>query len=710
MIMKNIKLKYAFTMVLIALVALWAGCEEKDGDKTSNDVALYSFGPSVLRGDKLYFIGENLMEVERIVLPEDVAVEAADFDSLSAKLIVITVPDEAVEGNVALFVKGEEEPIQTKTPLSILEPITITSIPEAAVRPGSIITIKGTYLNLIEEVVFATNKSVTDFEEQSRGELQIRVPDDAQTGTLLLYDSEEIPNVFKTDEEIQVTLPSVTAISPLTVKAENSITITGKDLDLVASIEFGGSQLVDAEDFVSVSATEIEVMVPAAAQDGTLGLISASTVVSETTQSLTMLLPEITSVTPDPAKTGSDVTIDGSDLDLVNRVVFGGDKEGTIISSSESSLTVQVPDDAVDGVVVLHTQANKSVSSNAISMVYPEITTMTAEVKLNEDITITGTNLDIVLEVQLTGGTMGTIVSSSETELVVTIPLGTASGTVTLVANNGHQTTSVDGLEILADVPVFDSFPSSIRPGDLMTLTGEKLNLTNQVIFPGDVYATRFGSRTANLLEVYVPEDVQVGVGKITFTTYTTDVTESTDINFAGAEPIVDESLVFFNFDTKGSWWGDATVGSDAAEAINGSYAVLSGAVTADYKGFFFRNGGNDFPAATVGTNVANYYFKFDINVKEALAAGNLKFQLGDYWWTYGPDATSMEGQGRQAVPATGGWVTVTVNLSEFRSNYGWGDRITDLSVIGDGAFGLAWGEGETNLDVLIDNLRFQEK
>ncbi|PIB36235.1 hypothetical protein BFP72_12960 [Reichenbachiella sp. 5M10] len=691
-------------------MALWSACEEKDDNKLGDEVALYSFGPSVLRGGQLKFIGANLEKVERIILPNNVEVLASEFDSLTSELIVIDVPDNVVEGTIALQVADGED-IVTKTRLSILEPITITSIPETAVRPSTVVTIEGTYLNLITEVVFSTNKSVTTFEEQERGILKVRVPADAGTGPLVLLDDELIPNEITTETDLQVILPSVASITPLTIKAGANITIKGADLDLAMSVEFGGSQIVDSANFVSATATQIVVTVPASTQDGTLKLAAPSTITVESTEALTMVVPVLSTLTPNPAKTGQTLSVTGTDLDLVSQVVFAGDKEGTVqAGGTATAITVEIPADAESGAIEFRTLSGKSVTSEAVDMVRPTIATMTDEAKLNEDITITGTNLDIVKEVWFTGGTMGAIVSATETDLVVTVPVGTNTGVVTLVANNGVEVVSTSALTILADVPVFDGFPSSARSGDMLSLTGEKLNLTNQVIFPGDVYATKFGNRTTEILEVYVPEGVTIGEGKITFTTYSTDVTESTTIDFQGVTPVVDESLVYFNFDDKGSWWGDGAVGSDAAESLDGNYSLLEGAVTTDYKGFFFRNSGDNFPAAAIGTNVDDYYFKFDINVKEALAAGNLKFQLGDYWWTYGPNATTSEGQGNQAVPVTNGWVTVTVNLSDFRNNYGWGDRITDLNAVGDGGFGLAWGEGVTNLNVLMDNLRFEAK
>lgn len=527
----KINIKYTFSLVLVALLAMWSACEEKDSDKTSDEVALYSFGPSVLRGDKLHFIGENLMDVERIVLPDNIVVEAADFDSLSAKRIVITVPDEAVEGKVSLEVKNQDDPIVTKTSLSILEPITITSYPETAVRPGSVITIKGTYLNLIEEVIFAINKPVTEFEEQSREVLKVRVPEDAQTGVLLLYDMEEIPNEFKTETEIQVSLPATTELAPATVKAQNDLTITGTNLDLVTELLFPGGESVSSEDFVSVSQTSIVVTVPAASQDGVLNMVVASGLTVESNSSITMLLPTVSSVAPNPVKPGNELTVTGEDLDLISGVVFGGDVAGTVLGGgTATSITVQVPVEAQSGDVTFQTLSNKTVISSSLAMVSPTISTIDDTAKRGDDMLVTGTNLDLITYVEFSGGTMVEVVSPSEVQFSVTVPSAALTGPVTLIAANGDRIESSQEL-ILPNVPEIGGVPSLAVVGKMVTLTGSKLNLTQDVIFPGGVYATEFGDRTSTTLEVMVPAGVTPGPGKISFTTYEGDMTESPEIN-----------------------------------------------------------------------------------------------------------------------------------------------------------------------------------
>ena len=89
-----------------------------------------------------------------------------------------------------------------------MEPIAITSISPVKARPGDEITIEGTYLNLIKVATFKNNKEVTSFTTQSKTTLKMIVPEDAQTGTIVLMDGEVddevIPNEIESTMELEV--------------------------------------------------------------------------------------------------------------------------------------------------------------------------------------------------------------------------------------------------------------------------------------------------------------------------------------------------------------------------------------------------------------------------------------------------------------------------------------------------------------------------
>lgn len=198
----NISALFMTCLMLFSLV-VYTSCEKSDDVDTnqmSGEIALNSFGPSpAMRGGELRFIGTNLDQVSSIDLPG--AEGITDIKKVSQYEVRITIPQTAQPGYVVLNTsKGE---IQTKTPISYQEPISITDFSPKSAKAGDVIKIEGEYLNIIEEIIFADNVHVlkADFVSQSRQVIEVKVPVDAQTGKLIvsdgadiLSDGEKIPN------------------------------------------------------------------------------------------------------------------------------------------------------------------------------------------------------------------------------------------------------------------------------------------------------------------------------------------------------------------------------------------------------------------------------------------------------------------------------------------------------------------------------------
>ncbi len=699
---------------LLAVGFLFASCEKDDDSGKTTEIQLLSFGPSpALRSGELRFIGTNLDQVSTIVLPNNIQV--SNFKSKSYDLITLVVPEETVEGYVTL--KTPKGDIKTKTLLTISEPIVFTSFSPAKVKPGATLTIDGDYLNLIKEVIFPANKVVLQsaFVSQSRKKLEVKVPADAKTGIVVISNGAPIPILVESPSQVQVTLPAVTSLSPTPVKAGTNLTIAGTDLDLVKEITFAGGSKVTT--FVSQSATQLVVAVPANAKDGAIKLGVASLEEVTTTQAVTMMVPTITGLSPIPAKNGTNLTISGTNLDLVTKVTFAGVKAGTIQSATGTSLVVRVPADALEGAVVLTTAADKTVtSSTSMTLVKPAITSITPmDIKPNSDLTVNGTNLDIVASVKFTGDKEAKVTGPTATSFKVTVPQGTKTGTIKLVTTNGTEVTSTQSINILASTnAVITNMPSAARPGQLIDIMGTSLDEVNEVIFPDNVIATKFGAKTATLIQVVIPENVKRGTGKIRLTTFSGEFILSPDINIQGVEPIQDKALVFFDFDgtgSKDSWWGNVRIEKLPEYTLDGtSYGRFNGNFNG-WTDMFWRNGRNNFAGPTVGKNVTGYVIKFDILVLEAVTGGNLKFRLqgseGDFWWTYGPAATPAGIQGE--IKPTNGWVTVTIPLTNFKDNYGWGNKSpTDIGLV-DSGFGCAFDNGASKVNICIDNVRFHK-
>ena len=691
-----------FSFLLLGVLFVLNNCK-KDDDIASGLVQLNSFGPSpALRGGDLRFIGTNLDQVTAVILPNNV--EVTTFKTKTPELLVIEVPKATVEGKVSL--KTAQGNITSKSLLTISEPIAITSFSPAKLRPGATLTINGTYLNLIKEIIFSNKKSVTAFKSQTETKIEVLVPADAQSGVFVISNGMLDPILIESTTPLDITVPTVSSISPSPVKAGANLSIEGTDLDLTKEITFPGGSKVST--FESIEAGKIVVKVPANSQDGAVKLGLASLVELSSTPQVNMLLPTITDIAPNPAKTGGKITVKGKDLDLVTTVTFGGNKTGSIQSGrTATEMEVNVPADATVSTVSFATAANKSVSSGeTLSLVKPNISAIApADIQVNKELTITGTHLDIVAKVKFNGGKEVEVNNPSSTQIKVIVPVGTISGNISVVATNGDEVSSEQQLNILASTSsVITKMPTSAKPGQKIRIEGENLDEISEVIFPVNVTATMFGSKSNTVIDVFIPSKTKTGVGRIKFITTKGETVESPEINIQGIDPIADLSLVFFDFDNLGRWWGDAGVNEkDPALTVDGSNYFRVNQNCNGWTGFFWRNGANNFPGNVVGTQISKYVMKFDVNVLSPITGGEFAWRMkgseGDFWYRWKPwEATGSY--------KTDGWITVTVPLTAFSDG---SKGIVNLASITED-FGVAFNSGASNVNVCIDNVRLELK
>lgn len=317
--MKNIYRLKTFLLIFSLCAVSFSACD--DDENENREVALLSFGPAgVKHGDQIKFIGTNLDKVSSIVLPPGVEIPSSSFASQSSSLIELVIPTEAEAGIVVL--KTPTGDIETKTPLDFEVPVEITSM-TSEVKPGTNLTITGNFLNWVEEITFADDLVVTEFVSQSLTELVVLVPMAAESGFLTFRTGGTEPLTFASDEQLTVSLPAVTAISPASVEHTKDLTLTGTNLDLVTAVVFGGGTTVSA--FESQSETQIVLKVPNNAVKGKLTLKQASPVDVVTTGEVVITLPVGTDITPKPAVPGTDnVTITGTNLNLVEKLKLMG--------------------------------------------------------------------------------------------------------------------------------------------------------------------------------------------------------------------------------------------------------------------------------------------------------------------------------------------------------------------------------------------------
>ncbi len=333
-------------LMVVAISVIVVSCGDDD-EPESTETLLLSFGPTgIQHGEMMVIIGENLSKVSAVVFATDVSVPAASFASQDDDRIELVVPDQAEKGKIKLITDIGE--IESKTEINFEVVFGITNMPAEA-RPGSNITITGQFLNWIESITFFKDLVVEDFVSQSANEIVVTVPVDAKTGPLEFYGTGTEPIAIVTEAELIVSLPSVTDFSTSSLKHAEDLTLTGTNLDLTTAIVFpDGSEV---SDFIEISESTIVVEVPTTAVDGPLTLVVASGESVTTDQTISIVLPEATELSPSPVEIGGELTIIGTNLDLVRSVAFPGlaFEIENFESQSADEIKVIVPEGTLPG-------------------------------------------------------------------------------------------------------------------------------------------------------------------------------------------------------------------------------------------------------------------------------------------------------------------------------------------------------------------------
>lgn len=694
------------TICMVGAGILFTSCEGKEEEDTR--VVLQSFGPMpIARGAELKFIGLNLDRVTAVILPENISITS--FTKKEARLLTLTVPQEAVPGYVVL--KTPDGDITTKTMIGFSEPISIAGFTPATVKAGDELTITGDYLNLVKEVILTDRITVAedDFISHSRTEIKLTVPAEAQTGKIAVSNGDEEPIIVYSASTLTVTLPAFTTVTPNPVKAGTNLTIAGTNLDLVLSVRLGGGKVIEAGDFVSHSATQIVLAVPADTKDGKVIMIPASGVEVSTETDLVMVVPTL-SVTPVTLKNGADITVTGTNLDLIDHVIFGGNKQGTIkAGGTATQILVTVPDDAVDGVVTFVTKADKEVAGPNLTMIVPAFSSFSpTSARANTTITISGTDLDLVTKVIFTGDLEGAIGARTETSLAVTVPVGARTGKITIETKNGTRVVSAIDFTLQANLPTFGSYTEFRgEPGKILTINGTNLLLVKELIFPGNVPATAYGVKTDTRIEVYVPMNVTRGYGTIALLTYEGEQGIFPQIFFGATDPVVDPALMINDFEVGAdghdlgwdNWGGAVELGNDPAIAISGNY--MHGVLPA-LNGWTWIWGCNHSQLPKPSVTKADHYLKMDVNITRPFAPGTGSFTMKLAGTDI--DIGHLGIQNSDGSWSTPGWITITFDLATYEA--------LPAVIPSSGDWGMTlWTGVDMDLTGLyVDNIRFEHK
>ena len=421
------------------------------------------FSPSVVQPDAVLTInGEYLNLVKEVIFADNVVVNAEDFVSQSRYKIEVTVPQEARTGKVILSDGAEipnwiysDEILQVTTP--VVEKVT-TPRGEAAQQEtvacklGETVTVSGQFFNLVAGVTIgdAETSYITVEEDQltvseDGKTLSFTLPAEAPDGDidLICRSGVAIPAAI-----LETIAPTECVATPNPAKNGQPLSISGKDLDVVASIEM--PNVSEAIEFNYNDGKIVIPAVPASAQEGNLVLRMANGKGVEV--AYTLVKPTVTAYNPNPVSAGGALTIQGKDLDLVASVLFGegADVAEVAVAADGNSMTLTVPMNAASGSPTLNLINGATVEAPAITVneatfcYVKELPGEDVEVKAGSAVTLVVANGDKLTGVEVNGTAVQYVLTEGN-KLIIGLPESCGAGTkIRIISSNGEITYTLD--------------------------------------------------------------------------------------------------------------------------------------------------------------------------------------------------------------------------------------------------------------------------
>ena len=333
----------------------------------SEPITIDSFSPAeILPGETLTIKGDYLNLIHEVVLADKVKISEEAFTAHSRYEIKVVVPETAQTGKFALGTVDETVVAGTEDEETLLKTLNLIESEEelvvktaegklasATVKAGATVTINGTNLNLTKGIELE-GASVDDF-TASATKITFALPDTASDGEVIMVMAS---GVEVSAGALTTVVPVVSGVTPAPVKNGAVVTLAGSDLDLVTGLDFpnaAGAEFAFADGKITAT-------VPENAREGeiTLSLANGKTV----TTAFTLVKPTVTGFSANPASAGSDVTINGTDLDLVAAVTFGGGiKVEVPEGATADAITLSVPTAAETAVLVLNLKNGSDVDA-----------------------------------------------------------------------------------------------------------------------------------------------------------------------------------------------------------------------------------------------------------------------------------------------------------------------------------------------------------
>jgi hypothetical protein len=167
-------------------------------------------------------------------------VEGSEIEATADKVVITSVPDVAVEGNLLLVMANGET---VEVAFTLVKP-TVTGYDNTTVSAGGALTIQGTDLDLVKTVQFGDGSDMVNVENATAETITLSVPMNAVSGapTLTLANGTTVDNVPSVNiEEAVFCYASALPGDDAELKAGESLTLTVANGDKLTGVEIDGT-------------------------------------------------------------------------------------------------------------------------------------------------------------------------------------------------------------------------------------------------------------------------------------------------------------------------------------------------------------------------------------------------------------------------------------------------------------------------------------
>ncbi len=414
--------------------------------------------------------------------------------------------DLTVSGNLNRFLLSEVDSLVFINP-NIIKPI-ITSVNPDSGRIGDTVTIsgKGFGANRNDSKVILDSAEITDYLSWSDSEIKIIIPDGASSGKISVLVSSQ-----KSNEVDFIVIPKIESITPSSARIGELITIKGNGFGTEQDSGFVSFNSSVAAEYAKWCDTLIVVTVPSGTYSGMLSVTASG---KKSNEIEFKIIPQITGISPIPAKAGDILTISGTGfgtLQGTSIVQFNTITATEISSWNDLEIKVKVPQGVSSGKVSVTVNGQKSnevdltlltqiMSINPNSSIIGEIVTISGSGFKSSP----GTSFVTFNEVKAVQ-----YVNWKENEIRVKVPSGATSGKVS-VNVDGKSSNEVDFFvipHILSITPAIATIGTNIT----INGTGFGNNYGNGIVSFFGATGTEISSWTDNQIIVRVPPGTQTG-------------------------------------------------------------------------------------------------------------------------------------------------------------------------------------------------------